>query len=94
MVDKLMTILHDGQKHSRLDLASRLGVSDRKMRNIIEDARREGYIVLNDQDGTGYYSANDLDALLRHYKQERSRALSILVRLKRIRRILREAKMI
>ena len=91
MVGRLMSILHDGEKHSRQELSDRLGVSDRTMRSVVEIARREGYIVLNDQDGTGYYSINDLDALERHYRQERSRALSVLARLKRVRRILKEA---
>ncbi len=60
-----------------------LCTSDRKMRRLIEKAREE-HVILNNQDGNGYYraTADDYDNIKRHVKQERSRALSILKRMK------------
>ena len=86
----VINLLADGKKHSRKELANALGVADRTMRRLIEDARCEGYAILNDQDGTGYYLETDRQALLRYYRQEWARAMSILVRLKYIRRTLKE----
>lgn len=77
----------------RAELRQALGVSDRKMRQLIEDARRDGALILNGQSGAGYFQASpdDLDAIERQYRQDTARALSILARRKTMRRILKEA---
>ena len=75
----------------REDLASKLGLSDRVMRNAIEDARREGLFILNAQDGRGYFRTTDLAELKRQYDSDTARALSILARRKPIRDALKAA---
>ena len=74
---------------SREMLCQWTGLSDRKVRKLIEKARREGIMILSF--GNGYYISEDLEDLKRYYAQERRRAISILARLKIIRRKLREA---
>ena len=75
---------------SRSLLAERLGLGDRQMRRAIEVARTEGIIILNDQDGRGYYQSADEEDLGRQYRQDTDRALSILARRKQLRLILKE----
>ena len=74
---------------SREALASKLGVTDRKAREHIEQARREGYFIINDQDGGGYYRSADIADLERQYRQDKTRALSILARCKDMRKVLK-----
>lgn len=76
---------------SRSYLASMLGVSDRKMRKMIEDERRAGAIILNAQDGKGYYMTDDLDEMERQYRQDTARAMAILTRRKALRKRLKDA---
>lgn len=76
---------------SREFLRTMTGLGDRKIRQMIEAARDEGNIIINDQDGKGYYQAADIDEIERQYWQDTRRALSILKRRKHARRILKEA---
>lgn len=69
-------------------LAAKVGLTDRKVRRIIEGLRRT-HIILNDQDGAGYYRSYDLDDISRAYYQERARALAVLYRLRPMRELLR-----
>lgn len=70
----------------RLCLAT--GLSDRQVRRSIEELRHV-YVILNDQDGEGYYRSYDLGEIERCYRQERARALSVLRRLRPMRTLLR-----
>lgn len=74
---------------TRRDLARRVDMNDRIVRELIEQARREGEFICNDQDGQGYYRTDDLDILERQYRQDRKRALSILARQKHLRKYLK-----
>lgn len=76
---------------TRHALCLRLGLSDRKVRELIEKARRYGYFIINEQDGRGYYLSDDLDDIERQYKQDTNRALSVLARRKSLRDKLKEA---
>lgn len=78
---------------SRAELAARAGMSDRQMRAAIQQAREDGELILNAQNGAGYFlaSADDLNAIERQYRQDTARALSILKRRKAMRRLLKEA---
>lgn len=67
------------------------GKPDRKIREEIEQARREGHIIINDQSGIGYYRTDDLDEIGRQYRQNKRRALSILSQQKHMRRRLKAA---
>ena len=75
-----------GREHaiSRRDLANAIGTTDRVMRQCIQRAREDGILIMNRQDGGGYYLAceSDLDDLQRQYAQDSARAMSILRRRK------------
>lgn len=73
---------------SREDLAARTGLRDRQVREAIETLRRT-YVIINDQDGKGYYRSYELDDISRAYYQERARALAVLRRLRPLRRLLK-----
>ena len=74
---------------SRDTLVSVTGYADRKIRKCIEEARRAGALIMNKQDGRGYYQTIDLDEIERQYQQDTKRALSILARRKTTRKILK-----
>ena len=78
---------------TRAELAAKSGMSDRRMRLEIQRERANGELILNSQDGRGYFrgTANDLDALHRQYKQDTARAMAILKRRKAMREILKAA---
>lgn len=76
---------------TREALAAKLGTSDRAARRRIELARRDGWCIMNDGDGAGYYLANDMAALERHYHVEMARANTILRNLHKLHRELRKA---
>jgi biotin operon repressor len=92
-IDDLMANLGVGQKNaiSRANLAKRMDMPDRTVRSLIEKARCEGCLILNAQDGKGYYLASGTDDILRQYRQDTNRALSILKRRKHMRKLLKEA---
>lgn len=75
---------------SREALAAALQTSDRQMRRMIEVARNEGLIVLNAQDGSGYYQSADVSELAAQYRQDTARAMAILKRRKHLRLILKQ----
>ena len=90
-VQTLVKLLGD-RKHpmTRAELARRMGMSDRTMRKTIQQARMCGYLILNDQDGRGYYLGSDTRDMERQYRQDTSRALSVLKRRKPLREKLKE----
>lgn len=76
---------------SRAALCAAAGYSDRLTRRIIAQLRDEGYIIINDQNGKGYYLSDDLDEIEKQYKQDTARAMAILKRRKYMRKMLKEA---
>lgn len=72
-------------------LAKKLHMTDRKMREAIEQARSEGLIIICECNGRGYYQSNDLDEISYQYRQDTSRAMSILKRRKPMRDLLKDA---
>ena len=76
---------------SRTHLCLEMGLPDRTVRGIIEQARLEGCIIINAQDGAGYYLSDDPDEWEAQYRQDTSRALSILARRKTLRARLKSA---
>ena len=76
---------------SRGLLAAQMGVSDRRVRGYIEDARTEGLVIINAQDGRGYFQTDDLNEIAQQYRQDTARAMSILKRRKTMRRMLKAA---
>ena len=88
----IMTFIPKGKENAipRQELAYILRLPDRTVRKMIQDARDRGELILNDQDGAGYYTSDDEGELKRQYRSNRSRALSILRQQRHIRRRLRE----
>ena len=79
---------------TRTQLCVASGLSDRKAREEIEQARRSGVIIVNAQDGAGYFRTDDLEEIKRQYDQNEHRARSILVQQKFLRRRLKDAGVI
>lgn len=73
---------------SRDELARRVGLGDRGMRRQILAARREGNVILNMQDGAGYYQSDDLVHLRSQYRQNESRAKAILAQQEHLKRLI------
>lgn len=90
---ELMTVLKHGSENavSRRRLCYEMDMSDRAVRALIEKARDEGCLILNNQDGKGYYLPSCIEEVQKQYKQDTNRALSILKRRKHMRKILKEA---
>lgn len=76
---------------TRTHLREVTGFTDRKVREEIEQARRNGAIIINAQDGAGYYQSEDIKDIAKQYKQNERRALSILAQQKHLRKRLKEA---
>lgn len=76
---------------SREALTELLHTTDRVMRRMIQRAREEGLVIINAQDGSGYFQSADVADLAAQYRQDTARAMSILKRRKHIRQILKEA---
>lgn len=70
---------------TRKNLCNKTGLTDRKVREYIEELRNDGYFIVNDSDGIGYYCCNDIERILKYYWAEWRRAISILTRLKKMR---------
>lgn len=92
-INDLMATLCVGKDKaiSRKQLSQSMDMSDRAMRELIEKARGEGCMILNAQDGRGYYLPSSTEDILKQYKQDTHRALSILKRRKHMRNYLKEA---
>ncbi len=70
---------------SREELANRLNLSDRQMRQAVSLARREGLVIINDQGGSGYYRSDDVADMRRQLAQTHHRALSLLAQEKHLK---------
>lgn len=72
------------------ELSDLLHIPTRKVRKMIEECRRSGIIIINDQDGKGYYKSDKKEDIERQMRQNHSRAMAILVQQKHLRKKLRE----
>ena len=77
---------------TRGELVALLNLPDRKVRRLIQEAREQGEIIINAQDGTGYYRSEDLDELERQYKANQHRAMSVLRQQRFLRAKISEAQ--
>lgn len=75
---------------TRAQLCALTRLSDRAVRQLIEIARIEGEVIINNQDGKGYYISEDPKDIRRQMAANRSRAMSILRQQKYLRRKLAE----
>ena len=69
---------------SRQGLAAAMGMTDMSMRKAISQARREGLVIINDQDGRGYYRSDDIKDIKRQRDQTHHRAMSLLAQEKHL----------
>lgn len=76
---------------TRCELNILTGLTDRNNRELIRKAREGGAIILNLQDGVGYYQSDNLDDIEIQCKIDESRAIEIFKRLKPMRKALKEA---
>lgn len=74
----------------RADLVARINLPDRKVREMIETARKDGALILNDQTGAGYYISEDLGELKRQLRSNHNRAMSVLRQNTHLRRKIKE----
>ena len=83
----IMTFISKGKENAikRDELCLLLGLPDRAVRKLIQDARDRGEIILNSQDGAGYYTSDDVGELERQLRRNENRALSILRQQKHLR---------
>ena len=75
---------------SRQSLSEKTGLSDRNMRNLINQARKRA-VIINIQDGNGYFrpTKEDVDEVKRFKKQEENRAKEVFSSLAPVRKFLR-----
>ena len=90
----IMTYIGVGKEAAitRSELARLTNLPDRKVREQIEAARRNGELIVNAGDGAGYYISDNIDELTRQYRMNENRAMSILVQKKFLRRRIKELK--
>lgn len=77
---------------TRERLVSVLNLPDRTVRRLIQEARDRGEIIINAQDGAGYYISNDVGEMKRQLNLNYSRALSVLRQQTHLMRKIREAE--
>ena len=89
---KIVDFIPVGRENAirRVELVQRLNLPDRRVREMIERARKDGALIMNAQDGAGYYLSDDLGEIKRQYGRNYRRAMSILVQQKHLRRKIRE----
>lgn len=75
---------------TRAQLCAHTGLSDRAVRKLIELARIDGAIIINAQDGAGYYISDNPVDIRRQIATNNSRAMTILKQQKCLRRRLAE----
>lgn len=63
---------------NRKALSNMLGISDRRMRLLINKARKEGEPIINLQDSSGYYIADNVADLLAQYRINDARVTDII----------------
>lgn len=88
----ITTYIPEGKENAvtREQLCSLTGLSDRSVRQLIENARMEGVLIINAQDGKGYFRSNDVKDIRRQLNANNKRAMSILRQQKFLRRRLSE----
>lgn len=77
-----------------LRLVFRSGLSERAVRKAIQQLRDDGHLIINDQDGKGYYIATEHYQVMNQYIQDYHRHISIARRMKAARQVLKEAGML
>ena len=76
---QITTLLRYGKENARTrhELCEATGFNDRLVRELIEKARLDGWLVCNDQDGRGYYLGWTQEEIERQYRRQKSRMVSV-----------------
>ena len=77
---------------TRGELVAILNLPDRTVRRLSQEARDRGEIIINAQDGAGYYMSDDVGEMKRQLALNNSRAKSVLRQQKHLRRKIAEAE--
>lgn len=77
---------------TRGELMAQLNLPDRTIRRLIQEARDRGEIIINAQDGAGYYMSNDVGEMKRQLALNYSRTLSVLRQQIHLSRKIRDAE--
>lgn len=81
-------------------LSNSTGLEERTVRRVIADLREDGHMIVNLQDGKGFYILDEntedlepeaMDLIARQYRQDTNRAMNILKRRKHMRKLLKSA---
>lgn len=75
---------------TREQLCKLSGMCDRAVRAEIEKLRNEGIIIINRQDGKGYYISEDPVEMEIQLRQNHARAMSILRQQRHLRKKIKE----
>ena len=67
-------------------------ISDREMRRMLEVSRQNGNIIINFQNGKGYFRPDKEEEIERYIRQEEARAKTIFFNLKSAKKALRALK--
>lgn len=91
-MNSIVEVIGVGKENAvtRANLAAKLGMPDRAVRKMIAEARDQGAVILNAQDGKGYYLSEDPVDIRRQYNTNRARAMSILRQQKHLSQKLEE----
>jgi len=74
---------------TRDELSDITNLSDRDVRQLIENARRDGALIINLSGRAGYWISSDPAEIAQYVRQEENRLKSIGARLKASRRFLK-----
>lgn len=91
----LMSIVPKGRKNAigRTELAYLMGVSDTALRRLIAETVADGYLIVNAEDGAGYYvpeTPEDVDIALRKHRSRRKKLEAKIDLMQRVRKQMAE----
>lgn len=93
--EELVNLIPVGRENAinRWALRDKAGVSDRQCRKLIQEAKEHGEVIVNLQDGRGYFkpAAEDIANISKQYHQNLSRMISLSKQQKVLRKILKDA---
>lgn len=89
---EIISLIPEDRPIKRWELRELSGISDRKVRRAIQEAREDGILIVNMQDGSGYQkvSEDDLTQIRKQYQLNQARMISLSKQQKALRAILKE----
>jgi hypothetical protein len=81
-----VTAVHKPELLRQVTIDTGYEIKERELRAAIQELRSSdprGALIMSSSGGQGYWIAKDLDEVREHYREERGRALSILVRIRK-----------